>query len=193
MSKKHIYFSRLVYSNTVFGSVAISFRCPFLSGIICFLLQKNISNFVEATRVKRFTTMMTLGMSRDVMCHRLWRPKCFSDSIWFKLIHFISIWTSQNLLKIRTFLSIRKRNKLFDHPSYLYKKSTFFPPNLPIQIHNTCSKHSKPFWAQRRNKHINFQLVFLLFSVNVWRLFRWEIPARVDNEGLRNDRTVRWT
>ena len=37
----------------VFGFVAISFRCAFLSGIECFLLRKNISNFAEATRDKR--------------------------------------------------------------------------------------------------------------------------------------------
>ena len=57
MSKKYIYFSSLFYSYMVFGSIAISFRCAFLRGIECFLLRKNISNFAEATREKRFTTM----------------------------------------------------------------------------------------------------------------------------------------
>ena len=103
----------------MFGSVAISFKCAVLRGIECFLLRKNISNFAETTREKRFTTMTPLDMSRDVTCHRLWRHKCFSNSIQFELIYFISIWTSQNLLKIRTFLCTRKRNELFDHPSYL--------------------------------------------------------------------------
>ena len=102
----------------VFGSVANSFRCAFLRGIECFLLRKNISNFAEATREKRFTTMAPLGMLRDVTCHRLWRHNCFSNSIQFELIYFISIWTSQNLLITRTFLCIGKGNKLFDHPSY---------------------------------------------------------------------------
>ena len=73
---------------------------------------------------KRFTTMTPLGMSRDVKCHRLWRHNCFSNSIKFELIYFTSIWTSQNLLKIRTFLCIRKRNELFDHPSYIHIKTT---------------------------------------------------------------------
>ena len=50
----------------VFGYVAISFRCAFLRGIECFLMRKNILIFAEATHVKRFTTMMPLGMSRDV-------------------------------------------------------------------------------------------------------------------------------
>ena len=118
MSKKCIYFSSLFYSYRVFGYVAISFRCAFLRGIECFLLRKNIWNFADATRENRFTTMTPLGMSRDVTCHRLWRHNCFSNSIQFELIHFISIWTSQNLFKIRTFLCIRKRNELFDHPSY---------------------------------------------------------------------------
>ena len=54
----------------VFGSVANSFRCAFLRGIECFYRRK-ISDFAEATREKRFTTMTPLGMSRDVMCHRL--------------------------------------------------------------------------------------------------------------------------
>ena len=122
MSKKYIYFSSLFYNYMVFGAVAISFKCAFLRGIECFLLRKNISNFAEATREKRFTTMTPLDMSRDVTCHRLWRYKCFSNSIQFELIYFISIWTSQNLLKIRTFLCIRKRNELFDHPSYMLVK-----------------------------------------------------------------------
>ena len=65
-----MYFSSLFYSYTVFGSVAISFRCAFLRGIKYFLLRKNISNFAGATREKRFTTMMALGMSRDVTCQR---------------------------------------------------------------------------------------------------------------------------
>ena len=60
-----MYFSSLFYSYMVFGSVAISFRCAFLSGIKCFLLRKNTSNFAEATSDKRFTTMTPLGMSRD--------------------------------------------------------------------------------------------------------------------------------
>ena len=60
----------------VFGSVATSVRCAFLRGIeffffFFFLLRKNISNFAEATREKRFTTMTPLGMSRDVACHKL--------------------------------------------------------------------------------------------------------------------------
>ena len=96
MSKKWIYFCSLFYSYMVFGSVAISFRCACLRGIECLLLQKNISDFAEATREKRFTTMTPLGMSRDVTCHRLWRHNCFSNSIQFELIYFISIWTSQN-------------------------------------------------------------------------------------------------
>ena len=49
----------------VFGSVANSFRCAFLRGIECFSLRKNISNFAEATCVKRFTTITPLGMSRE--------------------------------------------------------------------------------------------------------------------------------
>ena len=48
----------------VFGSVAVSFRWAFLSGIECFLLWKNISNFAGAICVKRFTTITSLGMSR---------------------------------------------------------------------------------------------------------------------------------
>ena len=119
MLKKCIYFSNFFYSYMVFGSVAISFRCAFLRGIERFLLRKNVSNFAEVTREKLFTTMTPLGISRDVTCHRLWRHNCFSNSIQFELIYFISIRTSQNLLKIRTFLCIRKRNELFDHPSYL--------------------------------------------------------------------------
>ena len=119
MSKKCIYFSSLFYSYMVFGSVAISFMCVFLSGIHFFFLRKNIFNFAEATREKRFTTMTPLGMSRDVACYSLWRHNCFSNSMQFELIYFISIWTSPNLLKIRTFLCIRKRNELFDHPSYI--------------------------------------------------------------------------
>ena len=119
MSKNSLYFSSLIYSYMMFGSVVNSFRCAFLRGIKCFLLWKNMSNFAEATREKRFTTMTPLGMSRDVTCHRLCRHNCFSNSIQFNLIYFNSIWTSQNLLKIRTFLCIIKRNKLFDHPSYL--------------------------------------------------------------------------
>ena len=119
MSKKCIYFSSLFYSYIVFGSVVICFRCAVLSGIECFYLRKNISNFAEATREKRFTTMTPLDMSRDVTCHSLWRHNCFSNSLQFELIYFISIWTSQNLLKIRAFLCIRKRNELFDHPSYV--------------------------------------------------------------------------
>ena len=104
----------------VFGSVAVSFRCAFLRGIECFLLRKNIANFAKATREKRFMTMTPSGMSHDVTCHRLWRNNCFSNSIQFDLIYyFILIWTSQSLLKILTFLCIRKRNELFDHPSYL--------------------------------------------------------------------------
>ena len=115
MSKKCIYCSNLFYTYMVFGSVANSFRCTFLRGIECFLLWKNIANFAEATREKRFTTITPLGMSRDVTCHRLWRHNCFSNSIQFEVIYFIIIWTSQNLLT----LCIRKRNKLFDHPSYV--------------------------------------------------------------------------
>ena len=102
----------------MFGSVAISFRCALLRGIECFLLRKHISNFAEATRVKRVTTMTSLGTSRDVTCHRLWHHNGFSNSIQFELIYFISIRTSQNLIKIRAVLFIRKRNELFDHPSY---------------------------------------------------------------------------
>ena len=115
-------FQQFILSYMVFGSVANSFRCTFLRVIECFLLRKNISNFAEATREKRFTTMMPLGMSRDVMCHRLWRHNCFSNSIQIELIYHISIWTSQNWLEIRTFLCIIKRNEHFDHPSYMYKK-----------------------------------------------------------------------
>ena len=59
MSKKCIDFSSLFYSYMVFGSVAISLR-----SIECFLLRKNISNFAEATREKRFTTVTPLGTSR---------------------------------------------------------------------------------------------------------------------------------
>ena len=120
MSKTCIHVSSLFYSYSymVFGSVATSFRCAFLRGIESFLLRKKISNFAEATREKRFTTMTPWDMSRDVTCHRLWRHNCFSNSIQFELIYFISIWTFQNLLKIRTFLCFRKRNELFDHPSY---------------------------------------------------------------------------
>ena len=119
MWKKCIHFSSLFYSYMVFGSIAINFRCAFLRGIECFLLRKNISTFAEATREKRFTTMTPWGMSRDVTCYRLWRHNCFSNSIRFELIYFTSIWTTQNLLKIRTFLCIRKKNELFDHPLYL--------------------------------------------------------------------------
>ena len=111
-----------------FGSVAITFRCAFLRGIECFLLQKNISNFAKATHEKRFTIMTPLDMSCDVTCHRLWRHNCFSNSIQFELIHFISIWASQNLLKIRTFLCIRKRNELFDHPSWATSWEDLFMP-----------------------------------------------------------------
>ena len=118
MSKKCLYFSTLFYSYMVVWSVANSFRCGFLRGIKCFLLWKNISNFAETTREKRFTTMRPLGISHDITCHRIWCHNWFSNSIQFDLIYFISIWTSQNLLKIRTFLCIIKRNKLFDHPSY---------------------------------------------------------------------------
>ena len=89
MSKKSTYFSCLFYNYMVFGSVAIIFKCAFLSGIECSLLRKNISNFAEATREKRFTTMTPLGMSRDVMCHRLWRHKCFSNSIQFEHIYIL--------------------------------------------------------------------------------------------------------
>ena len=119
MSKKCIYVSSVFYSYMVFGSVAISFRCAFLRGIECFLLWKNISRFTEATRKNRFTTMAPLGMSRDVTCHRFWRHNCFSNSIQFALIYLISIWTSQNLRKIHTFLCIRKRH----HPSIMKIRS----------------------------------------------------------------------
>ena len=53
----------------VFGSVAISFRCAFLRGIECFLLRKNISNFAEAIRDKRFTTMTPLGTVHAAKCY----------------------------------------------------------------------------------------------------------------------------
>ena len=121
-AEKYINFNSLFYSYMLFGSVVISFRCAFLIGVECFLLRKYILNFAEATRVKWFTTMTSLGMSRDVRCHRLWPYNCFSNSIQFELIDFILIWTSQNLLKIITFLSISKRNELFDHPSYVRKQ-----------------------------------------------------------------------
>ena len=109
----------------MFGSAAFNFRCAFPRVIKCFLLLKNISNLAEVTCEKWFTMMTPLDMSREVTCHRLWCHYCFSNSIQFELIYFISIWTSQNLLKIRTFLSIRKRNKLFDHPSYMYFSQLF--------------------------------------------------------------------
>ena len=139
MSKKCIYFSCLFYNHMVFGSVAIIFKCAFLRSIECSLLWKNISNFAEATREIRFTTMTPLGMSRDVKCHRQWRHKCFSNSIQFELIYFISIWTSQNLLKIRTFLCIRKRNELFDHPSYSSVRLPFHAFNWAPSIENVSS------------------------------------------------------
>ena len=137
MSKKWIYFSSLFCSYMVFGSVAISVRCVFLKGIECFLLRKNISNFTEATREKRFTTMTPLGTSRDVTCHRLWRHNGFSNIIQFVLIYFISIWTSQNLLKIRPFLCIRKRNELFDHPSNMFI-------GLPV-----ATRHRDVIWLKK--------------------------------------------
>ena len=126
----------------VFGSVANSFRCAFLRGIECFLLQKNISNFAEATREKLFTTMTPLGMSRDVRCHRLWRHNCFLNSIQFELIYFISIWTSQNWLKIRTFLCIIKRNELFDHPSYIVLKAFYRLLHISfLEVKNVAKKN----------------------------------------------------
>ena len=141
MSKKCIYFSNLFYSYMVFGYVAISFRYAMLRGIECFLMRKNILNFDEATHVKRFTTMTPLDMSRDVTCHRLWRHNCLPNSIQFELIYFISIWTSQNLLKIRTFLCIRKRNKLFDHPSYMgwVTRKPVFGVCDQVRLKLTCS------------------------------------------------------
>ena len=57
-------FQYFFYNYMVFGFVAIIFKCAFLRGIECSLLRKNISNFAEATREKRFTTMTSLGMSR---------------------------------------------------------------------------------------------------------------------------------
>ena len=133
-----------------FESVANSFGCAFLRGIECFLLRKNISNFAEATCEKQFTTMTPLGMSRDVTCHRLWRHNCFSNSIQFELIYFTSIWTSQNLLKICTFLCIIKRNELFDHPSYYclynpphkkWRGIMLYPPNrFSVRLSATLSR-----------------------------------------------------
>ena len=103
MSKKCIYFSSLFYNYMVIGAVAISFRCVFLRAIECFLLWKNISKFATATRVKLFMTMTPLSMSPDVTCHRLRHHNCFSSSIQFELIYFISIWASHNLPKILLF------------------------------------------------------------------------------------------
>ena len=143
MSKKCIYFSSLFYSYMVFGSVVIRFRCAFLSGIECFLLQKNITNIAEATSEKRFTTMTPLGMSCDVTCHIVWRHNCFSNSTQFELIYFILLWTSQNLLKIRTFLCIRKRNELFDHPSYISRLCTTTWLRRPLCNTLTFRNHRK--------------------------------------------------
>ena len=137
--KKCIYFSSLFYIYMVFGSIAISFKCAFLRGIECFLLRKNNSNFSEATREKLFTTMTLLGMTRDLTCQRLWRHNCFSNSIQFELIYFISIWPSQNLLKIRTFLWIRKRNYLFDHRSYFFQIQL-----LQYKVQFTCEREYTP-------------------------------------------------
>ena len=81
----------------------------------------------------RFTTMTPLGMLRDVTCHILWRHNCFSNSIQFELIYFISIWTSPSLLKISKFLCIRKRNELFDHPSYLMFST--FSRSVPSKVY----------------------------------------------------------
>ena len=155
MSKNCLYFISLFYSYMVFGSVVNSFRCAFLRGIKCFLLWKNISNFAEATREKRFTTMMPLGMSCDVKCHRLCHHNCFSNSIQFDLIYFISIWTSQNLLKIRTFLCIIKRNKLFNHPSYISCSRT------------TCSSRSVPFLRADVRK-IDDNIPYICICYELW-------------------------
>ena len=140
MSKKCVYFSSLFYSYLVFGPVAVSFRCAFLRCIECFLLRKNISNFAEAPLEKQFTTMGPLGMSRDVTWDRLWRHNCFSNSTQFELIYFSSIWTSQNLLKIRTFLCIKKRNELFDHSlyDYIYMLTRWSYALLFIAQSNVC-------------------------------------------------------
>ena len=158
MSKKCIYFSCLFYNYMVFGSVAIIFKCAFLRGIECSLLRKNISNFAEATREKRFTTMTPLGMSRDVTCHRLWRHKCFSNSIQFELIYFISIWTSQNLLKIRTFLCIRKKKRTFRSPLVLEaQRNNILLLNRPIHITHFPE---------------NFVLILNNFE-NIAKIYRW--------------------
>ena len=92
----------------VFGSVAISFRCAFLSGIECFLLWKNISNFAEATREKRFTTMTPLCISRDVTCHRIWRHNCFLNSIQLGVNIF---YFNMNITKFTWYFSLYQKNK----------------------------------------------------------------------------------
>ena len=131
MSKTYIHFSSLFYSCMMFGSVPISFRCAFLRGIECFLLRKNLK-FCQSDTWK---TIHDDDAFRYVTCRRLWRHNCFSNSIQFELIYFISIWTSQTLLKIRTFLCVRKRNELFDHPSYIYidvlSRADYQGTNLP--------------------------------------------------------------
>ena len=116
----YVYISA-VYSTTncmVLGSIAVSFICTFLRYIECFCWGKT-SRILLKRHIKdgRFTTMTPLGMSRDVRCNRLGCHNCFSKSIHFELIYFISIWTLLNLLKARTFLRIRKINEFIDHPS----------------------------------------------------------------------------
>ena len=122
MSKKNVYNIFLKFILQPYGVriCCYKFQIHVSRDIEGFLLRKNISNFAEATREKQFMTMTPLGMSSDVTCHRLWRHDCFSHSIQFKLIYFISIRTSQNLLKIRIRDCIRKRNKLFNHPLYYW-------------------------------------------------------------------------
>ena len=64
--RKNIYISA-VYS-TVIWCLALLLTVSdarFLGASNAFYSGKNISNFAEATREKRFTTMTPLGMSRD--------------------------------------------------------------------------------------------------------------------------------
>ena len=149
-SRKNLYISAV--QDMAFGSVPVSFRCTFLRCIECFLLRKNIWNKHE----KRFTMMMPLSMSHGIACNRLWRHNCFSNSIQFELIYFISIYHYK--IKIQTFLYIRKRNKFLDHPLYISLERDLFAAysNMSLEAKNNVATKTYQFGADNSPVQLKF-------------------------------------
>ena len=132
-----------------------------------FTAEKNISNFAEATREKRFTTMTPLGMSRDVTCHRLWRHNCFSNSIQFKLIYFISKWTlPQNLLK----------NPYFS--LYQKKKQTFWSPLVQQIFHNVLTNTTN---SSLNDLSLDLGSILENQCIYIWRTYTGKKQAQFHN------------